>query len=421
MAPLLKQRRLGRRQTYWFGLWLALTVSGVILHGLTWIPPDRLDAGLSATAEHSFVKPAANVLDAFAGPIWVAMSSLTGSWGVFSLFQSVIAHGIMAAGVLLACRTVLGLRRRLVVGRHKRSAIEASAPLDPTRRRFLVDVPISAAALLGTGVLADGALLEAFDLRIRKHTIPIADLPDQLVGFRAVLLSDTHLGPRIPAAFIRKAVSMSLDLRPDAFLLAGDYVHAGLRYIRPATELFRPLVESGIPTVGVLGNHDWYTGRGLISSYLSELGVRMVDNAHVLLDAHTRTFVDGPIASQEALCIAGVGDFLTDEVDIHRALQGVPGHTPRIVLCHNPDGADLDSMQHERIDLMLCGHTHGGQIALPLVGPIYVPCQTGTKYLGGLIKGPGFPVLVSRGVGMSVCPVRIGVPPEIVEITLTRL
>jgi predicted MPP superfamily phosphohydrolase len=77
-------------------------------------------------------------------------------------------------------------------------------------------------------------------------------------------------------------------------------------------------------------------------------------------------------------------------------------------------------MQRERIDLMLCGHTHGGQVALPLVGPVYVPCRTGRKYLGGLVKGPGFPVLISRGVGMSICPIRIGVPPEIVEITLSK-
>jgi predicted MPP superfamily phosphohydrolase len=172
--------------------------------------------------------------------------------------------------------------------------------------------------------------------------------------------------------------------------------------------------------VGVLGNHDWYNSRGLISRYLSELGVRMVDNAHVLLDARTRKFVTDSVAPSETLCIAGVGDFLTDEVNIHRALKYVPERAPRIVLCHNPDGAELGSMQRERIDLMMCGHTHGGQITFPLVGPLYVPCRSGTKYAGGLVKGPGFPVLVSRGVGMSICPVRLGVPPEIVEITLAK-
>jgi len=395
-----------------------MVTAGVILHALAWVPPDHLNAGLSPTAEHSIIKPAASILDAFTGPIWMAMNITTGDWGVFSLFQSIIAHGIAATGVLLVVRFALALRRRMNKRRQEHPPEEAVA--HPARRRFLVDAPFAAAAVLGTGALVDGAFLEPFGLKIRKHTIPLRDLPEQFIGFKAVLISDTHLGPRIPAEFIRKAVSLCLDLKPDLFLLGGDYVHAGTRYIKPAVELFKPLVASGVPTVGVLGNHDWYNSRGLITRFLTEIGVRMVDNAHVLLDGRTRTFASGPIAPRDALCIAGVGDILTDEVNIRRALQSVPENAPRIVLCHNPDGADLPSMQRERIDLMLCGHTHGGQIRFPFVGPLYVPCRTGTKYAGGLLKGPGFPVLVSRGVGMSICPVRIGVPPELVEITLTR-
>lgn len=397
-----------------------MVIAGVILHGLAWVPPDQLNAGLSPTAEHSIIKPAASILDAFTGPIWMAMNITTGDWGVFSLFQSIIAHGIAATGVLWVVRLSLALRRRLNKRHQEHPPAESEVVAHPARRRFLFDAPFAAAAVLGTGALVDGAFLEPFELKIRRHTIPIADLPDQFIGFKAILISDTHLGPRIPAEFIRKAVSLSLDLKPDLFLLGGDYIHAGNRYIKPAAELFRPLVDSGTPTVGVLGNHDWYNGRGLITRYLTEVGVRMVDNAHVLLDGRTRKFASGPIAPRDSLCIAGVGDFLTDEVNIHRALQAVPEKAPRIVLCHNPDGADLPSMQRERIDLMLCGHTHGGQIRFPFVGPLYVPCRTGTKYAGGLLKGPGFPVLVSRGVGMSICPVRIGVPPELVEITLAR-
>jgi hypothetical protein len=224
-----EKANLTRRQALWLGVWSVLTVVGVILHGIAWIPPDRLDAGLSTFAERAFIKPAASILDAFTGPIWFAMNLLTGDWGVFSLFQSVIAHGIAAAGVLAVCRASVRWRARLARVPTSDPPAVPPSPAQLSRRRFLVDVPFTAAAVLGTGALADGALMEAFDLRVRKYEIPIADLPEQLIGFKAVFISDTHLGPRIPAEYIRKAVSMSLDLRPDIFFLGGDYVHAGAR------------------------------------------------------------------------------------------------------------------------------------------------------------------------------------------------
>jgi predicted MPP superfamily phosphohydrolase len=164
----------------------------------------------------------------------------------------------------------------------------------------------------------------------------------------------------------------------------------------------------------------------LISGYLSEIGIRMVDNAHVLINAKTRRFAEGSSMPSEALCIAGVGDLMMDFVDIHAALEAVPEDVPRVVLSHNPDVAELAPLrggsgrEPPRVDLMMSGHMHGGQIALPFVGPLYVPSRWGRKYEGGLVKGPSFPVLVSRGVGMSICPVRICVPPELVEVTLVR-
>jgi predicted MPP superfamily phosphohydrolase len=251
-------------------------------------------------------------------------------------------------------------------------------------------------------------------------------LSESLNGVRAVFLSDTHLGPRIPAAYVSGVVEQALSLKPDLVLLGGDYVHAGSRYIRPAVDLFRPFIEAHIPTVAVLGNHDWYNSRGLIGRHLSELGVRMVDNSHVLINARTRRFAEGSATPSEALCIAGVGDLMMDYVDIRSALEAVPEHMPRLLLSHNPDVAELAPLrggsgrEPPRIDLMLSGHMHGGQIALPMIGPLYVPSRWGRKYAGGLVKGPKFPVLVSRGVGMSICPVRICVPPELLEVTLVR-
>jgi predicted MPP superfamily phosphohydrolase len=112
-----------------------------------------------------------------------------------------------------------------------------------------------------------------------------------------------------------------------------------------------------------------------------------------------------------------------DIIDPERAFANIAEHTPRIVLAHQPDTAELaplTSPHASRIDLMCSGHTHGGQVSIPFIGTPLVPSRYGSKYAGGFIQGPAFPVVVSRGIGMSLLPVRFNVPPEIVEITLTR-
>src|SRR6185436_5967083 len=112
------------------------------------------------------------------------------------------------------------------------------------------------------------------------------------------------------------------------------------------------------------------------------------------------------------LCIGGLGDLLTDFVSMNLALEGVDPAIPRVVLAHNPDTAEsrqcvgIPGLPPHRVDLMLSGHTHGGQVKLPLIGSPAIPSRFGQKYAGGLVQGPSFPVIVSRGIGMSLFPVR---------------
>ncbi len=408
-----------RRRARWLLAWLALTALAFVVHSLAWAPPDHLDAGLSRLSELPPIKPASNALDVFLGPFWVALQALTRDWGVYHAPRGVIACAAGSALALILVRFVLHVRRRLAARppRHDASRV------DLARRRFVIESPLSGAALIVSGVSGYGGIIEPAQLRLRRYRVSIADLPKPLDGLRAVFIADTHLGPRMPAAFIEQAVSQAVDLKPDLVLLGGDYVHAGSRYIDPAANLFKPILDAGIPTVGVLGNHDWYNARGLISLRLQALGVHMVDNSRVFLEARSRRLVRQ--SPEEALCIAGVGDLLCHRVDLDAALAGVPPSMPRVVLSHNPDAAELSRVQggasrNRRVDLMLSGHTHGGQISVPLIGPLYVPGDHGSKYAGGRAQGPSFPVIVSRGVGMSICPVRIGVPPELVEVTLER-
>jgi predicted MPP superfamily phosphohydrolase len=175
-----------------------------------------------------------------------------------------------------------------------------------------------------------------------------------------------------------------------------------------------------VGVVGVLGNHDWYGDGVAMQAALDRVGVRMLRNQRLWLDGQRRLSTS-PLP--DAMVIAGLADLSEDRVDVRAALGGLKDAVPRIVLAHQPDTAEMPELagpDGPRVDLMLSGHTHGGQVRIPFLGTPGIPSNYGQKYAGGLIAGPRFPVLVSRGVGMSVLPVRVGVPPEIGLITLRR-
>ncbi len=315
--------------------------------------------------------------------------------------------------------------------RSNEHAIHSAAPVAPrdlpaapiSRRRFLA----GGALALGVGGVGSGAhatMIEPWGLRITRVRVAVAGLPAALDGLRIAQVSDTHLGPHVPAWAVRAAVDLTLSLRADLVALTGDYVHRANASVDEAAALFAPLVTAPgcAGVVGVLGNHDWYGDGHRVRAALSRAGVRMIDNDRIFLDARTRTLT-GAEPAGESLCIAGVGDLDMDRIDTGRALGGVRDSTPRVLLSHNPDVAELEALTDPaapRVDVMLCGHTHGGQVRLPLVGALWAPSKFGNKYTGGVARAPRCAVVTSRGVGMSILPVRFNCPPEIVEITLTR-
>ncbi|MCC6971866.1 MAG: metallophosphoesterase [Phycisphaerales bacterium] len=390
----------------------------------------------------------ANVFNMLCAPGWAIINKLTGNWHMDSVKVATLAASVSWTGWFAGFGVLAAIRRGAykagatrafrnlettrasgsATGSSNDSAIARSArdaaPISPSRRRFLFDGTLGLGCVSTLGVGADATLVEPWDLRVTSYDIPIAGLPDSLVGLKLVQLSDTHLGPRIPASFIREAVAQTLALSPDIVLLTGDYVHNGSAWIAPAAKVFEPLVAPGRVVVGVLGNHDWWAGGERMSEALTHIGVRMIDNSRCFFDRASRTLNADPDPSRrDQLCLCGVGDLKEDRVDFNAALADVPDFMPRLMLAHRPDTAELPEMHSPRpprIDLMLCGHTHGGQVRLPILGTPMVPSRYGSKYAAGLVQGPACRVLVSRGVGMSILPLRFGVPPEIVEITLTR-
>lgn len=365
-----------------------------------------------------FVRQLANLVYMFALPGWVPLYGL-GLSGIRDHPLGIIAAN--AIGWLFWCLAILivwKVRGRWV----EKGQTQGDGPEDPTRRAFMAHGMIGVGAVGAVASPTYATLVEPWSIKVRRYCVPIHDLPEAFEGLRLVQFSDSHLGPRIPASFVEDAVRQVVALRPDVLLLTGDYIHDDPKDIDPAAQLCKPMIDAArMGAVGVLGNHDWWGDGPAMASALRAQGVRMIDNTRVWLDGAGGGLGEQPVLG--GLAFVGLGDLMEDDIDTGRAFSSVAESTPRIVLAHHPDTAELGELAGAgapRVDLMFAGHTHGGQVRIPFIGTPLVPSRYGSKYAGGLVQGPRFPVCVSRGIGMSLLPVRFGVPPEIVEVTLTR-
>jgi predicted MPP superfamily phosphohydrolase len=325
--------------------------------------------------------------------------------------------GVVANGAIygLAAFLLRALWRRAV--RTGGQAASADRPAEVlSRRRFLG----RGLKVLGGGAAAWLGYMVAVEPRwfgTSHRVIRLRGLPAALDGLRAVQLTDIHHGPWMSLEQVRQVVRTANELEPDLVLLTGDYVDQSWVYIRPvAQELAR--LRPRIATVAVLGNHDWREGGPLVQSDLTRAGALLLDNTHRVLTPDRRLV---PWAA-EGLALAGVGDLWNDRQDYDGALGGLPQVMPRLLLSHNPDVAEEPGLVDSglRVDLMVSGHTHGGQVRLPLLGSPMIPSRYGQKYAQGLVQGPVCPVFVCRGVGVSGLPVRLGAFPEIAVLEFRR-
>ena len=318
-----------------------------------------------------------------------------------------VTHLLVGAGL---CHAVRWMRRP---GSSQTDA-QPDARVE-SRRRFLK----AGVGLGGTGLAAAagyGMFIEPRNIEFSRRVIRLPNLLEELSGITVVQLTDLHHGPWVPASYLQSVVERVNALRPDLVLLTGDYVSTRTSsYIDPAMDVLASLRPT-IGTLAVLGNHDWWSDGKHIRRRLEEAGVWMLDNTRCFLGSN-RTL---QALASRGLCIAGVGDLYQDRQDYQAALGGLPAAMPRLLLSHNPDVAEEKRFVASglRADLMLCGHTHGGQVRIPLLGTPVVPSRYGQKYAAGLVRGPVCPVFICRGVGLSVLPVRMGVRPEVAILEL---
>ncbi len=361
-----------------------------------------------------FVQLVSNLAWIFNLPAWIALYIVHGPGIRTEPVCIVLANAIGWFGWVGAAWVIWGRQSK-----QKHEPEPVPVVINAGRRAFVSRSTLGGLGAVAAGTAGYATLVEPWQLRVRKYTVKIDGLDAKLDGLRIAHVSDTHLGPRILTKHIVEAYRMAVDLQPDLIVHTGDHVHDGVAEIDEAARLCKVLVDgAGVGVVGTLGNHDWWGDGNRMSVALSQGGVQMIDNARVFLSPD-RELVIEPVAG--ALAVVGLGDLTDHEVLVGQAFEGIAPLMPRVVLAHNPDTAEIRELtgpDSPRVDLMLSGHTHGGQVRIPFLGTPMVPSRFGQKYAGGLVDGPAFRVLVSRGVGMSLLPVRVGVPPEISIITL---
>lgn len=262
-----------------------------------------------------------------------------------------------------------------------------------------------AAAMAGTLVPATYvAAVAPFDFQFDSYDLPVPNLSPEFEGFRIAQLTDIHVGFNVTPADLRKIVHRVNALGVDAVVLTGDYADHGPENLDAAwAELAELRAPSGV--YGVLGNHDHWISRAASLEWLEKTGFSVRHTAR-------------PIEKGDArIWIGGAGALWNDHLGIDRAFSNVPETDCRICLSHYPDAADEPFAA--RVDLMLAGHTHGGQVHLPGLPKFWTRhAVRNPDYMAGLIATPKTMLFVSRGIGCYVVPVRINCPPEVAVLTL---
>ena len=282
--------------------------------------------------------------------------------------------------------------------------------LIPTTRRQFLGAAVAAGLV---AVAGDAILLEPNLPRIVRRDFFLPRWPERMDGFTIALLSDFHYDPYFSAHPLHAAIPLVNDLRPDLIALTGDFVSVphtgdetrGALAAEPCAQLLRQMrATHGL--WAVMGNHDAGTDPEHVTRALEAENIRVLANQSEEIER------DGG-----RMWLAGVKDVLIDTADLNQTLSSVPSGEAVILLAHEPDYADY--AERFPIDLQLSGHSHGGQIRIPLLPPLYLP-PLARKYILGEYKVGSLPLYTNAGLGTVEVPLRFNCPPEITLLTLHR-
>ena len=302
------------------------------------------------------------------------------------------------------------------VGKKEEVAAAPAGKVRVTRRSLLA----GAAGLIGlsaAGTVGYAAAIEPQQLVVTPDTLKPRGWP---AGRKLTItvIADLHAGgPDMPLPNVQRIVDTANALKSDVIVMLGDYIaryrFAVERIPDPvwAAELAR--LQAPLGVWAILGNHDWWYDLAGVRNALAEVRIPLLENQAVLL---------GP--EGERVWVAGIGDQIAYRIG-HGRFRGVddlPGTLAQvttddlvILLAHEPD---IFPRLPSRVALTFAGHTHGGQIRVPLIWPAFVPSRYGKRYAYGHVIERERHLIVSGGLGTSIIPARFGVPPEIVHVTL---
>lgn len=290
------------------------------------------------------------------------------------------------------------------------------------RRSFLKGM----AGVLGVSALGVGkgyANTDKNEIVLERVAVTIPNLPEAFRGFKIAQLSDLHSSPLVTREHLRAAANLAANENPDLVVLTGDYIGHKMRtHLAETHEFDREYVDNIVQALSglnpphgifsVLGNHDFWSGpdatQYIIERFSEGMGARWLRNDSVELQQ-----------GRDRIQLIGVDDLWQDSFSLRTAYKKVDPERTRILLSHNPDvNEEFQWSPGLSAELILSGHTHGGQVVLPFIGPPFLPGINNKKFIGGLVKEKEIQTYVTRGIGHLVVPLRFNCPPEVSLIEL---
>lgn len=253
----------------------------------------------------------------------------------------------------------------------------------------------------GVAALTGGFMVRnVYQWETTRHSLAVPGLRQPL---RVVQLSDLHYGLYLRQDSVSAWVDAALAARPDLIVLTGDLADGHSRVpLQPLLDALAPL-QAPLGVWSVWGNHDYFNGgtHRELDAGLKQLGINTLLNEHQLI--------------RPDLTLAGVDDFRMGRPDLAAALQGITPDAATILLTHNPDQLpELEQLPQalNQVGLALAGHTHGGQVRLPILGALITSSEYGQRFAQGWVNDP-VRAYISRGLGVSALPIRLLCPPEL--------
>ena len=269
--------------------------------------------------------------------------------------------------------------------------------------RSLVRCVVVLGAVAGVILAIYARFVEPFRPRLSHVNVQLSRRLAHLDRLTVAFVTDTHIGPRFPAKHLEPIVAMLERLQPDLVLFGGDFISESPRYVKDIVDPVKRMAAAGrLGAIGVLGNHDISNIRARVQKPLMEAGVTFLTNEAIRI----------PYAESE-VWIVGIDDLLLGKPDPTTAFASVPADAAAIAIWHEPDLAEYVASYGPIVQLS--GHTHGGQVRVPGIGPLALP-NMGRKFPVGRYEIEDMVLLVSRGIGVYRPPIRLNCPPEVMVI-----